>query len=217
MMSGRCRAEAWHERLTVAHDGEDGAEQFAQSGDQGDLGQLAAADQAIVEGLEPRIATYSREQRHPQGGAQAGVADRTEAGPLAAALARLLEAGHDADIGGQRRGIAETAEIAEFGDEPSGGVGADAFDRGEERADLVIIELAGDVAVQFPDASAQQVQVLAGVADLDAVGGTMMVADRDLGRRDQRRGQLRTDLVDAVVDQLSETSRRSSAGRLVYG
>src|SRR5512142_2800208 len=48
------------------------------------------------------------------------------------------------------------------------------------------------------------------VADLDAVGGTMMVADRDLGRRDQRRGQLRTDLVDAVVDQLSETSRRST-------
>ena len=142
-MSGRCRAEAWHERLTVAHDGEDGAEQFAQSGDQGDLGQLAAADQAIVEGLEPRIATYSREQRHPQGGAQAGVADRTEAGPLAAALARLLEAGDDADVGGQRRGIAETAEIAEFGDEPSRGVGADAVDRGQQRADLVIIELAG--------------------------------------------------------------------------
>ena len=86
MMSG----QAWHERLAVAHHGEDGAEQLAQSGDQGDLGQLAAADQAIVEGLEPRIATYGREQRHPQGSPQAGVADRAEAGPLTAAFARLL-------------------------------------------------------------------------------------------------------------------------------
>ena len=37
-----------------------------------------------------------------------------------------------------------------------------------------------------------------------------MPADRDLGRRDQRRGQLRADLVDAVVDQLGETSRHST-------
>src|SRR5512144_1050906 len=75
-------------------------------------------------------------------------------------------------------------------------------------------ELASDVAVQFPDASAQQVQVLAGVADLDAVSRTMMVADRDLGRPDQHRGQLRADLVDAVVDQLGEMSRRSTGKSL---
>src|SRR5512132_3401955 len=127
-----------------------------------------------------------------------------------AAFARLLETGHHTDVGGERRRIGEAAEIAEFGDEADHGVGADARDRGEQRADLVFFELAADVVVQFPDASAQQVQVLAGVADLDAVGGTMMVADRDLGRPDQRRGQLRADLVDAVVDQLGETSRRST-------
>jgi hypothetical protein len=63
------------------------------------------------------------------------VADRTEAGPLAAALARLLEAGHDADIGGQRRGIAETAEIAEFGDEPSRGV---LIEAGKQAGDLFV-------------------------------------------------------------------------------
>src|SRR5512135_3099357 len=105
MTSGRRRSQPGNERLTVAHDGENSAELFAQSGDQSDLGQFAAADQAIVEGLEPRIAPNRAEQRHPQGGAQAGVADRAEAGPLAAALARLLEAGDDADIGGQRRGM----------------------------------------------------------------------------------------------------------------
>src|SRR5512134_3923450 len=55
MTSGRRRSQPGNERLTVAHDGENSAEQFAQSGDQGDLGQLAAADQAIVEGLEPRL------------------------------------------------------------------------------------------------------------------------------------------------------------------
>src|SRR5512147_1505840 len=96
MPSGRCRSQPGNEGLAVAHDGEDGTQQLAQGDDQGDLGQLATADQAIVEGLEPGIATYRAEQRHPQGGAQAGVADRAEAGSLAAALARLLETGHHA-------------------------------------------------------------------------------------------------------------------------
>src|SRR5512144_2422588 len=47
MISGCCRAEAWHERLAVAHHGEDGTEQLAQSGDEGNLWRLDAADQAI--------------------------------------------------------------------------------------------------------------------------------------------------------------------------
>src|SRR5512132_336364 len=145
MTSGRCRSQPGNEGLAVAHDGEDGTQQLAQGGDQGDLGQLATADQAIVEGLEPGIATYRAEQRHPQGGAQAGVADRAEAGSLAAAFARLLETGHHTDVGGERRRIGEAAEIAEFGDEADRGVGADARDRGEQRADLVFFELAADV------------------------------------------------------------------------
>src|SRR5512132_3288021 len=123
MTSGRCRSQPGNEGLAVAHDGEDGTQQLAQGGDQGDLGQLATADQAIVECLEPGIATYRAEQRHPQGGAQAGVADRAEAGSLAAAFARLLETGHHTDVGGERRRIGEAAEIAEFGDEADRGVG----------------------------------------------------------------------------------------------
>src|SRR5512133_934266 len=109
MPSGRCRSQSGNEGLAVAHDGEDGTQQLAQGGDQGDLGQLATADQAIVEGLEPGIAPNRAEQRHPQGGAQAGVADRAEAGSL---FARLLETGHHTDVGGERRRIGEAAEIA---------------------------------------------------------------------------------------------------------
>ena len=113
-------------------------------------------------------------------------------------LARLLEAWDDADVGRERAGGAEVGGIAQFGDQACGGGGADAVDGGQQAADLMFAQFAVDVAVEFAQAAAQEVEVLAEVTHLDAISGAVVLADGALGSVDQgprqilaRRGAVR--------------------------
>ena len=69
------------------------------------------------------------------------------------------------------------------------------------RADLVVAQFAFDVALDFAQAAAQQVEVLAGVAGLQAVGRAVVLADGALCGLDQRAASSGPTLVAAVVAQ----------------
>ncbi len=116
--------------------------------------------------------------------------------------------GNDADVGRKRGGGAEVGGVAEFGDQACGGVRADAIDGSEQLADLMLAQFAVDVAIELAQATAQDIEVLAGVTHLDAVRLGVMASDGVLRRLDQRAGQFRADLVTSVVAQLGEALDR---------
>ena len=104
-------------------------------------------------------------------------------------FARLFEGGDGADISGERAAAAEVGGVADCGDDAGGGLGADAVDGGEQPADLVLAQFAVEVAVEIAQAAAQGVEVIAGVADLQAIGGAVVLSDGAPGGVDERCGR----------------------------
>lgn len=70
----------WHEGLSGFGDGVDGDQELSHGGDESELGGLSLGAQAVVEGFEPRVSADGGKGWHPQGGAQAGVADGGDPG-----------------------------------------------------------------------------------------------------------------------------------------
>jgi hypothetical protein len=177
-LGGAFGAELGFEGLAMFGDAVDGEQQFVHAGDQGDFGQLAAGAQPLVMSAQPWVVAHGTERGHPQRGAQLGIADGGEASARSLPFARLLEAGDGTDISGERAGAAEVDRVADGTDDAGRHLRADAVDGSQHAADLMLAQLAVEVVIELAQAAAQQVEVLAGVAHLQAVRGPVMVADR---------------------------------------
>ena len=125
----------------------------------------------------------------------------------AGAFAGLLEAGDDADIGGEGAGAVEERGVADGGDDAGGRLRPDSLDRGQQFANLVGVEQVFDVALDLGQAASPEIEVLADVACLQGVGRSMVLADRALGGLDELLGQLGADQVAPVVAQPGEPAR----------
>lgn len=201
------------EGASVLGHGVDGDEQLPDGGHQGDLGKFAPRAEPLVVGPEPGILAHGGEGWHPEGRSQGGVPDGGEAGASGRVFAGLARGGDHAHVGGERPGIAELGGIAQLGDEAGGGLGADPVDGGQQGADLVVAQQALDVAREGAQAAAQQVEVFAGVADLDPVGLAMVAPDGDLGGLDELPGQGVPDRVAPVVAEAGEPGDRDALKR----
>jgi len=113
------------------------------------------------------------------------------------AFTRLLEPGDGPHVGSERTGAAEQRGVTDDGDDAGGGLRADAVDGGEQVTDLMLAQFALDIVVELAQPAAQQIQILAGVTHLDAVGHALMLADRMPCSVDQRAGEIETDPVGA--------------------
>ena len=135
-------------------DAVDGAQELSQGGDEGGLGWLSGGSEALVEGSEPVASADDTEDGHPRRAAQAGVAEWSDAGAGRGSLSGLPEAGHHAHEGGEGGGALELGGIAGRGDDAGGGLRADAVHGGDELADVVTVDLVGDVAFEVGQAGA---------------------------------------------------------------
>ncbi|WP_246338191.1 hypothetical protein [Azospirillum oleiclasticum] len=86
-------------------------------------------------------------------GAQACVANGRDFGTGGPSFAGLPQRRDHPDIGGQDGGAVEAGGIAEFGDEACGGSWGNAVDGGRRRADVVLVEQAGDVVAVLGEAA----------------------------------------------------------------
>src|SRR5713226_1790383 len=105
----------------------------------------------------------------------------------------------------------EESWIPEFGDKHGRGVVADPGDAGEELADLVLLEPGGDIAIEPLKPLAQSLEVLAGVAYADLMGGRVLTANRNRGGVDQLLRQFLAYAVAAVVAQPGQAFAREAA------
>ena len=83
-----------------------------------------------------------------EGMAQAGVAQVAQPGALPLALAGLAGGGHHAHVGGQGFGVPEISRVAQLRHQTRSRQRANALDAREQRAHLVLAQLALDVVVQ---------------------------------------------------------------------
>jgi hypothetical protein len=90
--------------------------------------------------------------------------------------------GTQADVGCQRASALKARRVPKFGDEHSGSVVTDAGDSGQQLADLVLLELAGDLGRELFNPFAQCLQIFARVAYASLVSWAVLAADRDFGR-----------------------------------
>ena len=109
------------------------------------------------------------------------MADRPDAGAGRGALSGLPKVGHHAHEGGS---APELSGVAGGRDNASGGERADAVHGCDELADVVPVDLVGDVALDVGQAGAPQVEVLADVSGLQSVGGLVVLVNRALARSD---------------------------------
>ena len=65
----------------------------------------------------------------------------------------------------------------------------------------MLAQLAVDIAIELVQAPAQGIEILARIADLNAIGGAVMTADRVACRVDKRAGKVESDLMAAIVAQ----------------
>ena len=189
-------------------DAVDGVEELAHSGDEGELGRLAGSAQAFVKGAQPGVASHGAEHGLPERHAQPGIPEWGDGRARAGALAGMLEAGDDANIGGEGCRRFEAGGIADCCDDAGGGLRPDAVDGGQQAADLVGIEQILDVALDLGQATTPQVEILADVPGLEHVGGAMVLADGPLCSLHQLPGQVRPDEVPPVIAQLGKPARR---------
>ena len=126
-------------------------------------------------------------------------------------FAGLFEGGDGADISGERAAAAEVGGVADRGDDAGRGLGADAVDGGEQPADLVLAQSAVEIAVELAQAAAQDVEVIAGVADLQAIGGAVVLSDGAAGGVAEQARQVQADVMAAVVAQGRQTAHRHPA------
>ena len=113
--------------------------------------------------------------------------DQGDLGQLAARTQSLIvvaQPGIEAHRG-QRRHPQRGTEAGVAEGSQGGGLGSDAVDSGEQAADFMATEFIFDVVVELAQSLAQRIEVLAGVADLDAIGGAVMLADGAAGGVDE--------------------------------
>jgi len=103
------------------------------------------------------------------------MADAADGASLWSALARVVHGRCDTHVGRQGAGVTKRQQV-DLGDHAGRGVGSDAVDGGEQLADAVLVEAALDVAIEALDALAQRGDVLADIASLQAVRGTVMAS-----------------------------------------
>jgi hypothetical protein len=109
-----------------ADHGVEHGKQLAHAGHQGDLGEFAGADQAVIEGLDGRVASAGRQGSHVEHAAdlEATALDA----PTSLGAARVVGHGRDADQGSDVA-TAEAAELGQLGDQGGTGDRADAAGR----------------------------------------------------------------------------------------
>ena len=178
-----------HEGATVLGDTVDRDQQFAHRGHDRDLAELAASDQALVVRAQPGMEADRAECGHPKLGSQSSVPERMQAGAMSLTLAGLPEAGHGANERGKRAGAAELGRVADPGDQASRRLRPDAWDRRQEFADIVSAEQTLDIALHGAEAATPEVEVFAGIADLQTIGLAVVLADRGRRRGNERLGQ----------------------------
>jgi len=118
--------------------------------------------------------------------------------------------GTQPDIGRQRAGALEACRITKFGDKHGGGAVTDAGDGGQQFADLVLFELAGDLGLELFKPYAESLQIFAGKAHSELVARAMLTADRNRGGINQLLRKLSTHLVATIVAKLRETLARET-------
>src|SRR4029077_10949315 len=94
--------------------------------------------------------------------------------------------------------------IAGNGDDVGRSLRADAVDGGQQAADLMLAQFAFDVVVELTQPSAQDIEILAGVANLDAVGGAVVLTHRTPGGGDECSSEVEADLMPPVIAQRSQ-------------
>jgi hypothetical protein len=114
------------------------------------------------------------------------------------------------NIRGQCPGAPEARGIAEFGDEHGRGIVADASDGGQELADLVLLELGGDIAIEPLKPLAQGLEVFASVTHTDLMRRAMLTPDRILGGIDQLPCEVLPDQVPSIIVELGQTFVRAA-------
>jgi hypothetical protein len=121
-------------------------------------------------------------------------------------FAGLLEAWDDAHIGGQRGGTAEMAGVAQFRDQARRGLGADAVDGRQQRANFMVAQPALNVPLELLDPLPEDLQILAGIAHLDLIGRSLVLAHRLSSRLQEHLGELRPDAMAPILSQLGQAS-----------
>ena len=132
-------------------------------------------------------------------------------------LAGVLMPGAQPDIGRQRARALEAGRITKLGDKHGGGAVPDAGYSGQQFADLVLFELAGDLHLELFKPCAESLQIFARVAHSGLVARAMLTADRDRGGINQLLRKLSTHLVATIVTKLRETLARETAKGLSGG
>jgi hypothetical protein len=126
-------------------------------------------------------------------------------------LTRMLVSRAQSDLRGQCSGALEACWVAEFGDEHGRGIIADTSDVGQKLADLMLLKLGGDIAIEPLKPLAQGLEVLAGVTHTNLMRRAVLAHDRVLGGIDQLPCEVLTDHVASIVTELGQTFVRDPA------
>ena len=172
-----------HKRLSVLGGCVDGVQKLAHRGNQGELCRLSRSAQPFVEGTQPWIASDRCKGRQPEISAEFCVSKARDACARRSAFARMAKAGNNADVGGECLCAIEARRIPDLGDDAGGSLRPDAVDRREQPANLVTVKAALDLAIDFGEASAPEIEVLADVTGLKSVDRTVVLTDGMLGAR----------------------------------
>lgn len=191
------------EGLARASDAHHRGEELSHGCDEGELLRLAPGDEAFIEAAQPDVLAHCLEGWHPELGPQLDVADAADGASLRRALARVIDRRGNADVRGERSGVAEGVQV-DLRDHACGGVGADAVDAGQELADLVLLETALDVVVERLDARSKGRNVLTSVARLEPVGRPVVAPHGALREFVQALGEPLPDAMAAVVDEVAD-------------
>lgn len=143
---------------------------------------------------------FTRVSRPGRYWARAGGAEGSQARPRRCPLAGPPHRWNHADVGGERRAAAEPGEVAEGRHEPGRGLRPNALDGRQAPTDLMVIEQAVDITLGIAQTAPQEVEVLAGAADLNLIDLAMVTAHGARGRREQGGGEFVTDPVAAVPE-----------------
>jgi len=184
----------------------DGSQQFPPDSNECHFGVLAPCTELLIVGPEPGIKTGRDQRRHPERGSEARMAEgnqRRMDGPMCAGL---LEAWDEAHRGGQRGGTAECAGVAQFRDQARRGLGAYAVDGRQQRANVMVAQLALNVPLELLDPLPEDLQILAGIAHWDLIGRGLVLAHRLPSRLQERLRELRPDEMAPIIPQRGQAS-----------
>lgn len=94
-----------------------------------------------------------------------------------------------------------------------GGLRANAIDGGQQQPDFMVLKGLLNVPFQFGQATAQHIEIFAGVADLYPVDGAVMTTHRLACGGDEGLGQVGADRMAAIVPQIGQPLGRDPRER----